>query len=428
MTRFLKVLGFVLVAAAVLGACGGGDSSPEVSSESPDPTSGAAGSGNNSEGAREFVSPDGLLIVSAPQDGTEVAIAEVEASLDPGIVADAFGAYELGPAGATFDPPLQLTLSISDTDVERGIAVMHVKSSGEAESVVTRRIDGGVSFELSSFSAVEIYQLGDGITLSAPDRVDVGETFEVTIHSRDGGRSAYPADAPGFTSSAPIEISGSSYVCGQRGEGSIEHHGELRLTQGGVQGLFFAYQYFQVDYVHPVTCVLPPVKVPPTDIRCVERATGLDTTGCPIEDVLNIRFRLADGELAVTLADSEGWDTTVFVGQGGPDIRFWEFNTTGDRAFIGGALNPMTPDETRAGPFLIAEDARLTLDGLEVVRGADGQLEVTLPGGMANGLVVDEASGPFIDFTVFVEKDGIQGIYFFDPTIAFVDLSDSSAD
>ncbi|MBN4047676.1 hypothetical protein JYT71_01570, partial [Acidimicrobiaceae bacterium AH-315-P05] len=141
---------------------------------------------------------------------------------------------------------------------------------------------------------------------------------------------------------------------------------------------------------------------------------------------LNIGFHLDDGQLTVMINDTPDWETFIFVGQGGTDARFWKFGIDEDRAFNGGALLEFTPDGERNGPFLKTEDTLLVLEGLMVEAEAGNDLVVALPGGVTqDGTVIESVPGPLIDITIFVEKDGLQGIIYYDALVAFRELFQS---
>lgn len=441
-----RTCSIIITAVGVLaGACGGGAADDAAPSEDAPGVSAADGAAPDvaespaeaDPGPEEYVSDDGLLRLSAPADDVELTMEALASSTVQAGALDQFvGGFELGPDGATFDPPLQGFIELADAEIERGVAVLHVHD-GDAEPLPTERVAGGLTFEISGFSAIEIYTVSDVGELLAPASAVVDEGFEITFRWGDQitplSQYIAPGDESGLVASGPIEVNDRQFVCTAVGSGAVGYRGTFTQARIGREAVFFPYRHREIDATARVECIDAAVAIEPSDTRCVDTATGDLAEGCPTVDQLNPRFRgtSAEGgvleiEFLLDLATlSPGTEATVSIGGRDPagGWRFLELSADGSTGFHGSGFENYEPDP--GGPV-----CRPTLDAL-TCSGVTAHPELTpptvaLPGGLTlDGEPIPAVEAELTEWTLYVETDdGRQGVYYWDGPSLFARMRD----
>jgi hypothetical protein len=175
------------------------------------------------------------LIVEAPADGTAITIEEIAGPVDLPDGLETLATYEFGPDGATFDPPLAVSVEL-DVNIETdGIAITHVSSDGASEPIEFDFTASGVAFELSSFSAVHVGYIEAArwrtfVALVVPDRVPVPEKFPIELQAvTPVGPLALDFEGT-FKWSAPLDMFEDNVLtCSSVGFGKVSVDGPLRV-------------------------------------------------------------------------------------------------------------------------------------------------------------------------------------------------------
>jgi hypothetical protein len=443
MSKLRSLSGYV-VAALLVTACGGGDEPaarpPEVASDEGVATDAEAEPEAEpvdepveavAAPATDTVSDDGRLTISPPTDGSVITATAIEASIEPDQPGAAVAAYELGPDGSTFDPPLVARLTVEPEVLNDGLAIAHVDSDGTVTSLDFEIDNNDIVFELESFSQVRVFHLNhQTITMTAPGTAYVGEPFQVTatVDAQISTNARISLDS--LSASGKVAVEGDSFVCSEKGTGTAKHAGRLAVeTDDGAGVLFLRYWFTDFEREFVVECLEPPVPIEPTDYRCTERATGLETTGCTSPDTLGAQVVVSsDGSIEIQMIDVHDATETCGFGVGdGDNFRYVESEPGNFQGWDTNSFLNFEPDgvlpEASIGPA-IGTHSRSNDD--EIVRcghipaqsGPDGELMLTLPGGLRNdGERIDPLTAPVVDISIFIEdRDGTFGIYFFDPT------------
>lgn len=420
--RILRSTLLFLVFCLLFSACGSGDSEPsggDATSDSPSDSS-----SSDSEPSDGYSSDDGALSLSTPTDGTEITIATVDGGETIGDFTT-ITTYDLGPDGATFSPALTGRMEVDQEALAGGVTLLHETDDGEIEGLIFEIVDGGLEFELDSFSRVHL-ATGESsrgafdVHLSAPNEVAVGEevplTFDFRRDDTDLSYNRLTLNSDGYRTTGPISGTGDLFTCDAVGSGLIEYSGVIRAEipvdqPGGLSFSLSHYRGFAVGKASvEVRCVAPGAVVPPYDTRCTDRATGEPATTCSSPEDLEFTYSFVDGQLSVSLTPPADTEVTHSITQQGDDFRVIEISTDGStNGFYGRGFQSFTPD----GQVPVVDPATGALTGLMIDNTGDGPL-VMFPGGPTfEGDTLEPATAPWLDYTIYIDHpDGAFGTYY----------------
>jgi len=158
----------VLVAVALLAAACGSDDRTTVSEPLPDRTSFSEPSPDAA--AQTVTSNDGRLVIGAPPGLPTITVTTAdfdESRLGPGLALVA--AYEFGPDGAVFDPPVSVTLTLNESTEDGASPVFLLLESDDGWEVPPQRVEMGEG-TLSVIAEVEHFSGGSYVRAEpAPD-------------------------------------------------------------------------------------------------------------------------------------------------------------------------------------------------------------------------------------------------------------------
>jgi hypothetical protein len=420
MSNGRRHVGAALLVAMLLAGCGGADTASVSSEPSRDAaTAGVAPTtrptvGSAAPVAEMLESADGRLTAQLPAGGPAVTIGPVDSSLEVGDEVEVLLAYDLGPAGAVFDPPLEVHIAMTDDEIAPGIAVVHMLGNGTLEAPPMTRADGGIAFELSSFSSVWVLRdtesIGTPVLVRLPNEAFVGERFgEVNVVLRDE-----------FELTGPIVFDGSQFECTGVGEAVIEYHGDFGfdLDPWFTMDVFLLVDFRRYDIVQPVDCKSLAMPLDP-DVRCLGPSGG-EASGCPTAADLGATASVVDGALSVSVNAIVEHDFSFLLQQGTTDdLRILQIGADQLVAFAGPLVSPYTPEGDVPG---VTTDGTTITFGPIVLGEAPGRgVIAVVPGGTAaDGTTFEPADAPLVDFSIVVSTpDGNEGLYFLDPTEGF---------